>query len=47
MLMHQLLSDAAERAPDKLAFCWVDRKKTLTYAQAVAAMERMAATACA
>jgi long-chain acyl-CoA synthetase len=42
MLMHQLLSDAAERAPDKLAFCWVDRKKTLTYAQAVAAMERMA-----
>ena len=42
MLMHQLLTDAAERSPDKLAFCWVDRQKTLTYAQAVQAMEQMA-----
>lgn len=42
MLMHQLLTDAAQRSPDKLAFCWVDRKKSLTYAEAVQAMDRMA-----
>lgn len=42
MLMHQLLLDAAMRDGDKLAFRWVDRDKTLTRAQAVAQMERMA-----
>src|ERR1700674_950246 len=42
MLMHQLVLDAAERRPDKLAFRWVDRERTLTYAQAVSAMSRMA-----
>jgi long-chain acyl-CoA synthetase len=42
MLMHQLLLDAADRRPGKLAFRWVDREKTLTYAEAVAAMNRMA-----
>lgn len=42
MLMHQLLLEAAERQPDKPAFTWVDRKKTLTYAASVAGMERMA-----
>ena len=42
MLMHQLLLDDAERQPDKLAFRWVDRDAALTYAEAVAAMERMA-----
>ena len=42
MLMHQLLLDAAMRDGDKLAFRWVDRDKTLTRAEAVAQMERMA-----
>lgn len=42
MLMHQLLLDGAERHPDKLAFRWVDRDRSLTYAEAVAGMERMA-----
>jgi long-chain acyl-CoA synthetase len=42
MLMHQLLTNVADRTPDKLAFRWVDRDKSLTYAEAVAAMERMA-----
>jgi acyl-CoA synthetase (AMP-forming)/AMP-acid ligase II len=42
MLMHQLLTDGAERTPDKLALHWVDRDVELTYAQAVAGMEHMA-----
>ena len=42
MLMHQLLYDGAKRHPDKLAFRWVDRDKTLTFAEAAAAMERFA-----
>jgi long-chain acyl-CoA synthetase len=42
MLMHQLLLDGAERHPDKPAFRWVDRDKTLTYGDAVVAMERFA-----
>jgi long-chain acyl-CoA synthetase len=42
MLMHKLLIDAAERRPDKLALRWVDRERSLTYAQAVDAMNRMA-----
>lgn len=42
MLMHQLLIDSASRHPDKMAFRWVDRDRSLTYAQGVDAMERMA-----
>jgi long-chain acyl-CoA synthetase len=42
MLMHQLLLDGAERTPDKLAFRWVDRDRSLTYAEAVAAADRIA-----
>ena len=42
MLMHQLLEDGASRHPDKLAFRWVDRDKTLTFSEAAAAMERYA-----
>ena len=42
MLMHRLLETGAERHPDKLAFRWVDRDRSLTYAEAVAAMEKMA-----
>ena len=37
MLLHQLLSDGAARRPDKVAFRWIDRQKTLTYAEAVEA----------
>ena len=42
MLMHRLLSDVAQRTPDKMALRWVDRDKSLTYAQAVEQMDRMA-----
>lgn len=42
MLMHQLLTDGAAREPDKIAFRWVDRNKTLTYAQSVEATEHFA-----
>lgn len=42
MLMHQLLIDGAMRTPDKIALRWIDRKRTLTYAKAVAEMERLA-----
>jgi long-chain acyl-CoA synthetase len=40
--MHQLLYDGAHRHPDKAAFCWVDRNKSLTFAQSVGMMERYA-----
>jgi long-chain acyl-CoA synthetase len=40
--MHQLLTDGAAREPDKIAFRWVDRNKTLTYAQSVEATEHFA-----
>lgn len=42
MLMHQLLELSAERAPDRIAFRWVDRRRTLTYSEAVSGMEAMA-----
>ena len=42
MLMHQLLIDGAAREPNKAAFHWVDRNRTLTYAQSVEATERFA-----
>lgn len=42
MLMHRLLERSAQRIPDHIAFRWVDRNRTLTYAQAVEAMEAMA-----
>jgi acyl-CoA synthetase (AMP-forming)/AMP-acid ligase II len=42
MLMHQLLYESALRAPDRIAFRWVDRARTLTYAEAVGSMEAMA-----
>src|SRR5690348_16064362 len=42
VLMHQLLRDGAERSPDKIAFNWVDRDLALTFAAAVAEMERFA-----
>ncbi len=42
MLMHQLLLDGAERHPDTTALTWVDRDRSLTYAQSVDMMMRMA-----
>src|SRR5499433_2806214 len=42
MLMHQLLYDGAARHPDKIAFRWVDRDRTLTFAQAAVEMEHFA-----
>jgi long-chain acyl-CoA synthetase len=42
MLMHQLLYDGAARAPDKVAFRWVDRDLALSFAASVAAIERYA-----
>jgi long-chain acyl-CoA synthetase len=40
--MHQLLLDGATRQPGKIALCWVDRDTSLTFAEAVSAMERFA-----
>src|SRR5207247_11451008 len=42
VLMHQLIRDGAERTPDKIALRWVDRDRALSFAAAVAAMERFA-----
>ena len=40
--MHQLLLDGAIRQPGKTALGWVDRDASLTFAEAVSAMERFA-----
>jgi acyl-coenzyme A synthetase/AMP-(fatty) acid ligase len=40
--MHQLLYDGAARRPDKIAFRWVDRDRTLSFAEAAAGMEHFA-----
>jgi long-chain acyl-CoA synthetase len=42
MLLHQLLRDGAQRTPDKTAFHWVDRDRSLTYAQAVEQTDKVA-----
>ncbi|WP_425417310.1 class I adenylate-forming enzyme family protein [Oricola indica] len=42
MLLHQLLTDGAMRRPDHTAFHWVEREKSLTYAQAVEQVEAAA-----
>jgi len=42
MLMHQLLYDGVARHPDKIAFRWVDRDRTLTFTQATVEMEHFA-----
>jgi long-chain acyl-CoA synthetase len=42
VLMHQLLWDGANRHPDKIAFRWIDRDRTLTFAQSAAAMDHFA-----
>ena len=42
MRFHDLLLDGAHRHPDRPALVWVERERTLTYAEAVEQMERMA-----
>jgi acyl-CoA synthetase (AMP-forming)/AMP-acid ligase II len=42
MRCHDLLIDGARRHPDRPALVWVDRDRTLTYAEATQQMERMA-----
>ena len=42
MLLHSLLHDGARRFPDKVAFHWVDRSRSLTYLEAVEHMEAYA-----
>lgn len=42
MLLHSQLLRGAERQPDKLAFTWVDRARSLTYAQAAMQMDAFA-----
>lgn len=42
MLLHQLLYDAAMLRPETIALNWVDRDRSLNYAQAVAQTESMA-----
>ncbi len=43
MLLHHLIYRAADRFGDKTAFGWVERDRTLTYAEAAAATDRVAA----
>jgi acyl-coenzyme A synthetase/AMP-(fatty) acid ligase len=40
--MHQLLYDGAARHPNKVAFRWVDRDRTLSFVEATAGMEHFA-----
>ncbi|GHA10045.1 long-chain-fatty-acid--CoA ligase [Devosia pacifica] len=42
MLLHSLLLRGADRQPDKLAFTWVDRTRSLSYAQAATQMDAFA-----
>ena len=42
MLMHQLLRDGAMRRPDHVAFHWVDRGRSLTYAAAAETIDAAA-----
>ena len=43
MLLHQLLARGAARHPDKTALGWVKRDRSLSYAEAAVATERVAA----
>jgi acyl-CoA synthetase (AMP-forming)/AMP-acid ligase II len=42
MLLQHLLRDGAHRTPDKVALHWVDRDRSMTYAEAAATMETVA-----
>ncbi len=43
MLLHHLLNEGAARAPDRIALGWVKRDRSLSYAEATEATERVAA----
>lgn len=43
MLLHQLLAEGAARNPDKTALGWVKRDRSLSYAEAAEATDRVAA----
>ena len=43
MLLHHLLTNGAARFPDKAALGWVERDRSLSYAEAVEATDRVAA----
>lgn len=43
MLLHHLLTDGAARSPEKTALGWVKRDRSLGYAEAAAATDRVAA----
>lgn len=42
MLLHRLLVDGANRHPGKPALIWIDRRRSVTYEEAVALSERVA-----
>ncbi|HEV8298700.1 MAG TPA: long-chain fatty acid--CoA ligase, partial [Acidimicrobiales bacterium] len=42
MLFHRLLLDGADRHPDRPAFTWVDRNRTMTYEEAATEMDQVA-----
>lgn len=42
MLLQQLLLDGAHRTPDRTSLVWVDRRRSLTYAEAATEMDRVA-----
>lgn len=42
MLIHQLIADGATRRPDRVAFNWVDRGRSLTYAEVYDAVDAAA-----
>lgn len=42
MLLQQLILDGANRSPEKPCFHWVERDRTLSYSEALSAMERVA-----
>lgn len=44
MLMHQLLQRSAERTPERACVRWVDRDRSLSYADTVSQMDAMAGT---
>ena len=43
MLLHQLLAQRAARNPDKISLGWVKRDRSLSYAEAAEATDRVAA----
>jgi acyl-CoA synthetase (AMP-forming)/AMP-acid ligase II len=42
MLLHEALNVGADRHPDRIAFSWVERGRSLSYSEALVAMEQVA-----